>query len=80
MHCLECRGDMHVTEIISCLSRLKVVVVMEFVGHVQLLYGVRAIGWTSLCTSRTVVTITIVGYGMFLFLWYADWYGIIVTI
>jgi hypothetical protein len=69
-------------EILSGLSRLMVVVVvvMEFVGHVLVLYGARAVGWTLLCTCRTVVTITIVGYGMVLFLWYADWYGIVVII
>ena len=37
---------------------------MEFVGHVPVLYGARAVGWTSLCTSRTVVIVTVVGYGM----------------
>jgi len=73
VHCLGRRDDMHITEIISGLIRLTVVVVMEFVGHVPVLHGARAVGWTSLCTSRTVVTITIVGYGMVLFLWCADW-------
>ena len=37
---------------------------MEFVGHVPVLYGARAVGWTSLCTSRTAVIVNVVGYGM----------------
>jgi len=62
MHCLGRHGGMHVTEMISGLGRHTDVVV-EFVGRVPVLYGARVVGWTSLCTSRTVVIITIVGHG-----------------
>ena len=40
---------------VSCLGRLTVVVVVEFVGYVPVLYGARSVGWTSLYATRTVV-------------------------
>jgi len=60
VHYLGYRGGMNVMESISGLGRYTVVVV-EFVGHVPVLYVARAVGWTSLCTSRTVVIVTVVG-------------------